>query len=249
MDSGLRERLRQGNIWAMEGLSNTQIDKAGRTLRQMRDSNTMPSREDTRWALTTLRTFRASFQVPMTKANNGLRSCARTALGRDVRPVQRLKQPPRMIDKLHKKPSMRLCQMEDIGGVRCVVNNLSEVYKVAERLRRLDRVMYEDDANEADRASGYRALHMIVGYEGHRVEIQLRTEYQHHWAEHVEELDDFLGTNLKDSDGPAELLVYLKTLGDCRASLDRAGIIDSDLSMKMDADRALAQAYLDERRR
>jgi ppGpp synthetase/RelA/SpoT-type nucleotidyltranferase len=250
-DTGLREASPQGNIWTMDGLSNSQIDKAGAVLRQMRDRNTLPSRDDITSSLVTLRKFRASFQTPMTKANNGLRSCAKTVLGRDVRPAQRLKQPPRMIDKLHKKSTMRLCQMEDIGGVRCVLDNLDEVYDVAKRIRRLDRgkrVMYEDNANETDRPSGYRALHMIVGYDNHRIEIQLRTTRQHSWAEHVEELDDFLSTNLKDGDGPDELLVYLKTLGDTRAALDQSGIIDSALSMRFECDLAVAQRYLDERK-
>ena len=42
------------------------------------------------------------------------------------------------------------------------------------------------------------------------IEIQLRTEAQHRWAETVEQLGSRSGHNLKDGQGPKEVLQYLE---------------------------------------
>lgn len=230
--------------------SKTQVDKAGSVLRKLHSSGTtIPSAAEVDAARALLREYRRGFQLPLTKANMGLRSCARTATRFDPGSSQRLKQPPRIIDKLLRKPTMRLSQMEDIGGCRCVVPDLATVHKIAGRVRRTNRVIQEEDLNLADRATGYRALHLIVDYDDHRIEVQLRTERQHSWAEHVESLDDRLGSDLKDGNGPEELQIYLKTLSDAYASLDQGRMIEDDLIHKYTMVRDTAENYLSEWRR
>jgi putative GTP pyrophosphokinase len=208
------------------GLSNTRVDKrGGDVLRKFRtDGSADP--HDLVEAFAILRQFRETFQYPLTKANMGLRSCVRTATRTDPACTQRLKQPLRIIDKLTRKPTMRLSQMEDVGGCRSVLPDLDAVYRVANRIRGTGRVLYEDDANTYERSTGYRALHLITEYDDRKIEIQLRTPRQQEWAEHVEELDDLLGTRLKDGDGPDELSNYLKALSDGIAQLDKTGTLD-----------------------
>ena len=191
-----------------------------------------------------LRQFREQFQYPLTKANMGLRSCVRTVTRQKPTVAQRLKQPPRIIDKLCRKPTMRLSQMEDVGGCRAILPSLTTVYKVADRVRLTGHVLYEDDANNTERPTGYRALHIVTDYDGRRIEMQLRTTRQHEWAEHVEELDDMLGTHLKDGDGPEELLEYLKTLSDGFAQIDRRGKVDVAWETRYTPVRQLAEEYL-----
>ena len=71
-------------------------------------------------------------------------------------------------------------------------------------------VVREYDYIENPKPSGYRAVHVVVAREDHLIEIQLRTTEQHRWAETVERLGSQSGHNLKDGQGPEELLHYLE---------------------------------------
>ena len=44
--------------------------------------------------------------------------------------AQRLKRMPTIIDKLDRHPNMKLSTMQDIGGVRAVLPNVKDVYKL-----------------------------------------------------------------------------------------------------------------------
>lgn len=46
------------------------------------------------------------------------------------------------------------------------------------------------------------------------MEIQLRTTGQHYWAEAVERTASITGFNLKDGEGPEELLDYFRVASD-----------------------------------
>ncbi len=76
------------------------------------------------------------------------------------------------------------------------------------------------------------------------IEIQLRTLRQQKWADLVEELDKAYRMNLKNEDGPAEVLEYLRELGRALARLDRTGAIEPDLVREVDSLRAQAQRTL-----
>ena len=49
---------------------------------------------------------------------------------------------------------------------------------------------------------GYRAVHVIVGYQRCTVEIQIRTPYQHRWAESFEKLADKWGRQIRYGEPP-----------------------------------------------
>lgn len=53
-------------------------------------------------------------------------------------------------------------------------------------------------------------MHIVVRRDDHPVEIQLRTPFQHEWAEAVERFAARTGFALKDGEGPPELLTYLE---------------------------------------
>lgn len=64
--------------------------------------------------------------------------------------------------------------------------------------------LFEDSARpvkqvdrRADPRSGYRAVHLIVHVDDVPVEIQVRTELQHEWAEFFEKLADHLGRGIR----------------------------------------------------
>lgn len=50
--------------------------------------------------------------------------------------------------------------------------------------------------------------------EGRRIEIQLRTPFEHEWALAVERTGVRLGFGLKEGEGPADLLEYFRLASD-----------------------------------
>lgn len=101
------------------------------------------------------------------------------------------------------RESIRLTQIQDIAGCRTVVSNVAEQDSVTANL-----MTVFPNATLVDRRArpshGYRAIHVIPRISGKAVEIQVRTELQHQWAELSERLSDYLGTDLKYGSGPAE---------------------------------------------
>ena len=161
----------------------------------------------------------------------GLQSCIATegyAIGRDTQITQRLKRRDTVWDKLRREPTMKLSRMQDIGGCRAVLPSLDAIERIQRRFtansqRRNstgDRVI---DYVQHPRDSGYRAVHIHTRYRGRRVEVQLRTPWQHLWARVVEDLTSRTGIDYKSGDGRPELHQLLRTLGDLYATRDVEG--------------------------
>ena len=118
-------------------LSKAQVRKAGQTLRRfMRSGQTLSAEESLKFdeAIVVVQQFRAAHQHPLVTANNGLRSMVRTA-GCEVEVSQRLKRLNTILDKLVREPNLPLSSMQDIGGVRAVLNSIDEVRRVEARLK------------------------------------------------------------------------------------------------------------------
>lgn len=103
--------------------SRTQVDKAGRLLRDWwRMSN-----EDARFdddelgdAVGVIVEYRSGFQDPLKKVTVGLRQFVARESS-EVIVGQRLKRNPQILNKLGRLSSMRLTQMEDIAGCRAIL--------------------------------------------------------------------------------------------------------------------------------
>lgn len=103
--------------------------------------------------------------------------------------------------------------MQDIAGCRVVLESDS-----VEELRRLEglvckrwEVKDRDDYVSRPRESGYRALHVIVVQDGRPIEIQLRTQAMHQWAQLVEGFSSVLGASYKQ-DGVSLVQDYARAL-------------------------------------
>jgi ppGpp synthetase/RelA/SpoT-type nucleotidyltranferase len=156
--------------------------------------------------------YRHQFEVPLTKVVMGLRSFLATE-GELVLVGQRLKRRPRIIDKLGRHPTMRLTEMQDIAGARAVLSGLDAVERVRRRIERAAwDVVTVDDYNGRPKATGYRALHVVVRRDATLVEVQLRTGWQEDWSQSVERIDARYGLTLKDGEGPDVLLRYLERI-------------------------------------
>src|SRR5262245_42867050 len=104
-----------------------------------------------------------------------------------------------LIEKL-KRESIRLTQVQDIAGCRVVVGEVPEQERIVASL-----VEIFPGASVIDRrkkpSHGYRAVHIIVEVSGKMVEIQVRTTFQHIWAEISEKYADLYGSEIKYGGG------------------------------------------------
>lgn len=194
------------------GASRSAINNAGLVLRDhwqsavIADSVALDAAFEKAWL------YRSEFQLPLTKVVMGMRSFLNTE-GAPVVVAQRLKRMPTILDKLTRHPNMKLTYMQDIGGCRAILPGWDRqvMGRVLQRIeRRKWDVKEVYDYIKAPKPSGYRGIHVVVMRDHRLVEIQLRSEAQHQWAETVERLGSRTGYNLKDGQGPEDLLHYLE---------------------------------------
>lgn len=148
-------------------------------------------------------------------------------LGR-IEVTQRLKRLSTLIGKLEREQG-RVTQMHDIGGVRALLPNLPHVYAVRRRLLKSWTIIRERDYIAKPKASGYRAMHLIVERKGYAIEVQLRTIAQDVWANLVEEQGRQLGVALKFGDGSADLHARFVATAEVLARFDRGELTQEEL--------------------
>ena len=111
----------------------------------------------------------------------------------------RIKNSATIIDKLRREPQMDLRNMQDIAGIRLVVSGGRDAQDVAtsalqqagvfEQLRVIDRRTHP--------SSGYRAVHVFGKFQSRKMELQVRTQLQHDWAQFFERLADLYGRRIR----------------------------------------------------
>lgn len=139
--------------------------------------------------------YRAQFATPLEEFQTQLLELQEHA-GIQVETTQRLKRIPTILDKLVREPGLDLSRMQDIGGCRCVLQTLDELYALRALVRE-KWVCTESDYVSQPRESGYRAIHLVVDFNNVKIELQLRTLVMHQWAQTVEAFSGVLGENLK----------------------------------------------------
>jgi hypothetical protein len=197
--------------------SRAQVDAAGDILMG-------PPRPDRlEEALAVINNWRASHAYPLNTFQMTLRNRARQV---DQRPIvsQRIKRLPAIEDKL-RRYDFKLSEMQDIGGCRAVVSSVDQVYKLARIYEQSGWKHTLDSRNDYIKSpkakSGYRGIHLIYRhfspvhacYNGHKIEVQLRSSLQHTWATAVETADVFLREGLKVSRGPEEWKRFFVLMG------------------------------------
>jgi len=208
--------------WDRPRFERSEVNRAGRELLA-----TPPGEATPDWALEIVNNWRASHNYPLNAFEVSLRDRVRKH-ARASTVVQRLKRLPSIRAKLALQPSMKLSQMQDIGGCRAVVPTwstvltLSELYKAS---RQKHTLIHEDDYINGPKPSGYRGIHLIYRYEssarpeynGLKIEIQLRTRLQHAWATAVETVGTLLTQPLKSSIGEEDWLRFFSLMGSALA--------------------------------
>lgn len=168
--------------------SKTAIDKLGDALRESPDDPDV---------VAMLQELRAEYGAPAAGAQEALRTLGIPDSG------SRVKTDKTIIDKLLRNRSMRLSQMQDIAGVRVVRDiTLSEQSRLARQIHASFAKAIVDDLRHRPH-HGYRAVHVIAQVSGYPVEIQVRTELQHFWAEAFEKLAGITGRGIQYGEVPA----------------------------------------------
>lgn len=142
-----------------------------------------------------LQRFRLDYDAALAEVERVLRD----QLGLD--PTSRTKSVNTIVEKLGREKT-RLSSMQDVVGVRVVREmTLDEQDSLVTQIcERFDENRVDD--RRATPTHGYRAVHVIVTISGFPVEIQVRTERQHLWAEFFEKLADRWGRQIRYGEPP-----------------------------------------------
>lgn len=178
-------------------MTRTQIDRLGERLR-----SGIVSEADLRM----LEEYRRSFAGAYEKVVNGIRQrLGMEPAGRPAKSTQSI------IEKLRRE-SIRLSQVQDIAGCRVVVD---DIYAQNQTVKHLIKAFHKTIVvDRRDKPShGYRAIHVIVKFEGASIEVQVRTVLQHTWAELSEKISDVIDPAVKYGGGPRHAQSLLEAMG------------------------------------
>lgn len=226
------------------GVSKGEVDRAGIALRawwEGPEEAPVPSRPGD-----LLYIFRAQFENPMKKVTVGVRQFVvrESAPSATVSVGQRLKRAPQIVEKLARHPTMKLSRMQDIGGCRAILADHDEVARVVRRIGRNWQVKHSKHYTlDSPAPSGYRARHVTVERDSRLIEIQLRTQPQHDWAEAIERTDKRLAVSLKSGEGPSVLLEYFRLAADGIAWQEAGLETDPAFMREFERVRELARPY------
>ncbi len=179
----------------MKEISKTKIDQLGERLRKSPVDD-----ED----LKLLDGYRRSFGQAYEKVINIIHE--KIKLEPTGRPA---KSTSSIIDKLRRE-TIRLSQMQDIAGCRVIVADVKKQDDVIGLFRESFSKIFVVDRRVKPQY-GYRAVHVIVKHLDKLIEVQIRTELQHNWAEMSEKLSDNFDPAIKYGGGSLEIKNFLRS--------------------------------------
>jgi hypothetical protein len=225
--------------WTQREYEKGQIDRAGTILVPWWEGPDEPDELGELYAI--VQNWRTSHGLPLNVIQAGLRWRAKR-VEQNVIVAQRLKRFSSLMNKLVREPTMKLTQMQDLGGCRAIVSNVNAVDRLFEMyrggvplfdikgpLRCYDYIRYP-------KSDGYRGVHVVVRYSsriaarqpwnGHRIEIQLRSRLQHAFATTVETVTTFTRMPLKFGAGPIEWRRFFSLMGSALALREGTQLVD-----------------------
>jgi putative GTP pyrophosphokinase len=121
--------------------------------------------------------------------------------------TQRLKRVHSIILKLKRFENMQLSTMDDVAGLRIVVDSADQVKSLTEALREKigkHKLIKLNNYITHPKDDGYRSVHLIYKVEktpSVHIEVQIRSKLQHCWATGVEVFGTLEKTSFKTGDG------------------------------------------------
>jgi hypothetical protein len=235
--------------WVTPQYKPEEVNRAGKALSKMGfPVTTMAGLK----VLYVINNWRAAHAYPLNTFQITLRHRARK-IERKVIIAQRAKRLDSIHRKLVAKPTMRMSQMQDIAGCRAVFSRLPSVYKLVQAYK---GGQFEHEFRNAKdyisnpKDDGYRSYHLVyeyVGtvhtkeYNGLRVEIQIRTQYQHAWATAVEAVGIFTRQALKSNQGDEDWLRFFALMSSALASIERTPCVPGTPTDKQELVRELSR--------
>ena len=173
-------------------------------------------------------------------------------VGSGVIVAQRIKRLSSIELKLRLRSSMKLSQMQDIGGCRAILKNVRMVRELVRSFKTSDikhRLLTEDDYIAQPRASGYRGVHLVYSYysdrkdtyNGLKIELQIRSQLQHAWATAVEVVGTMIDQALKSSLGDESWLRFFQLMSSEIAREERTPIVEGTPASAQKARREISQ--------
>lgn len=155
--------------------------------------------------------------------------------------AKRLKRHASIVNKLNRFKTMKLKNMQDIGGCRAILSSAKKVTQVVRELKKMPEFKDEKghirfkDYIEHPKEDGYRGFHLVGLFNDSdnskkNIEIQLRTKLQHDWATALEIVDLFTGQALKSNQGEQDWKDFFRAIGEQFALIE--GIHFFDIGQK-----------------
>lgn len=219
--------------------SKSQVDWAGQTIAYGSASNA-----ESILATEIFENWRAIHSYPMWIFKKRLKDAAKK-IDKNALTAQRLKRTPSIINKLkrryyNKTPTMKLSQMQDIGGCRVVLRTNEMVFELLEKYYLKGdlkhKLIRKKDYVSNPKEDGYRSVHLIYSYisdkqkkmyNGLLVEIQLRSKLQHLWATAIETVDFFTLQAIKSNQGKKEWKEFFKLVSSAFAIMENKPLVSN----------------------
>jgi putative GTP pyrophosphokinase len=212
---------------ALYEYSKTKIDQAGEHLKNKSGSDGAIAN-----ALEILSSWRAYHAKPLDTFATVLRQRSQKITAHAV-VAQRLKRTPSILLKLSNHKTMRLSAMQDIGGLRAILETTEDVYKLLEvykKSRSKHSLFSLDDYIETPKKDGYRSIHLIYKLTKTPnlfLEIQLRSQLQHIWATGVEVFGTLKNSSFKSGQGSRKWLDFFSLLSSVFAIKENRPLLKS----------------------
>lgn len=229
------------------GFSKSEIDKAGKLLAM----ETFSSEDDWLRFEEIFDDFRQRHLQPLTMTTIELQTWLKSD-GLSYIIVQRLKRKPQILKKL-RRFKVRLTQLQDIGGLRIIVEQNKDVDTLCDYLNRMvktqDSIQIKkitDYRQKGRDDSGYRAMHIILERDGILLELQIRSRIQHYWAELTERTSVIYGHVLKELEGSKVVIDYFKKLSNVFYIIETGQTLDISIKIDLEKSRRDAENVIDE---
>jgi ppGpp synthetase/RelA/SpoT-type nucleotidyltranferase len=224
----------------MAGIKRESVNAAGKSVVQIlnRPEITNEGWDDFDKAAAVINEWRTCHDVPLRALAINLRRISKR-VDSSALLAQRTKRLISIAVKLNRFPKMKLTQMQGIGGCRAVLKSVQGVRRVDDFLVRTSgmkhTLAHRDDYIATPQTTGYRGIHLVYRYHsddarheafnGLKIEMQVRSQYQHAWATAVETVGTFLGKALKSAYGPDEWLRFFALMGSVIAARERGPLV------------------------
>lgn len=226
-------------------ISKTKVDRAGRALAR----NEYRTDDEYLEADDVVDEYRKAHLAPLSRTTSEIQKWL-SVYGKTYYLAQRLKRKPQIVRKLHRL-SVRLSQLQDIGGLRVIVPNNSDVDELYRYLEQQIESQSDfsigrstDYRDQGRDLTGYRSLHVLLKRDGLALELQIRSQMQHAWAENIERTSVIYGHHLKEEEGDPTVLKYFQLLSDAFYEVEAGRDPSAALRLQVDSTRVLAESII-----